>query len=121
MATNLFDALNWVLKNKKEEPSDLKVYPFLFNRWLSMVDNDTINIINSTTNRWLLKNKDFPFVDFYRAVLPKNNERINYIKKEAVSTSKDSDVTQIAENMELSTREIIFLQKSLEDLKQLTN
>jgi hypothetical protein len=121
--TNLFGVINWVLKNSKYKPSNFNVYHFIFNRWLSMVDSDTVNIINATTNRWMFKVSDFPFVDFYRIVLPKCTKKIDYIKKEtsAIDDDIDNEIIQISENMELSSREILFLQKALEDLKTPTN
>lgn len=120
---NLFSVINWVLKNSKYKPSNFNVYYFIFNRWLSMVDSDTVNIINATTNRWMFKVSDFPFVNFYRILLPKCTKKINYIKKETATVDDDVDVEiiKISENMELSSREILFLEKALEDLKGDTN
>lgn len=120
---NLFSVINWVLKNSKYKPSNFNVYYFIFNRWLSMVDSDTVNIINATTNRWMFKVSDFPFVNFYRILLPKCTKKINYIKKETSTVDDDVDVEiiKISENMELSSREILFLEKALEDLKGDTN
>ena len=120
---NLFSVINWVLKNSKYKPSNFNVYYFIFNRWLSMVDSDTVNIINATTNRWMFKVSDFPFVNFYRILLPKCKKKINYIKKETATVDDDVDVEiiKISENMELSSREILFLEKALEDLKGDTN
>lgn len=121
--SSLFDVINWVLKNSKNKPSNFNVHYFIFNRWLSMANSDTINIINSTTNRWMFKISDFPFVNFYRILLPKHNKKINYIKKEKeiVDGDANTEIIQLSENMELSNREIIFLEKALEDLKEDTN
>ena len=116
MKNNLFDNLYWVLKTKNKQPSDKTVFPFIFNRWLSMSSPDIANILNLTANRWLKNIKDFPIVDFYRSVLPKCNNKLTYIKKTPSSDVLD-DIKHISNNMELSTKEIIFLEKALDNLK----
>lgn len=112
---DLFDVLNWVLKNNNKEPSQKNVSCFMLNRWLSMSSIDNANIVNSTFNRWLLKKINLPYVNFFRCILPTTKKQIQYIKKQNNLDTMD-DITHISNNMELSTREIIFLEKSLADL-----
>jgi len=112
---NLFLNLDWVLKNNKEEPLDKNVSYFVFNRWISMSNVDNSNIVNLTTNRWMTKILDFPFLNFYKIILSKKKGDLKYIKKQ-----NDQDIpvelNMISNNMEMSKREIIFLEKALADL-----
>jgi len=116
MATDnsLFDTLNWILK-KYKKPEIVFGSNFMLNRWLSMSNNQTAQIINSTGNRWIKVLKDFQISKFYHVLLPKTNGRISYIKKKT-KKENDKDYKTIAENMELSTKDIIFLENALEDL-----
>lgn len=114
---DLFDVLNWVLKNTKKEPLQKNVSCFILNRWLSMSSVDNANIVNSTFNRWLLKKMILPYVDFFRYILPTTKKKIQYIKKEN-NLDNINDLYHISNNMELSMREIIFLEKSLADLNK---
>lgn len=117
---DLFDVLNWVLKNTNKEPSQKNVSCFILNRWLSMSSLDNANIVNSTFNRWLLKKMNLPYVNFFRCILPTTKKQIQYIKKQNNLDNID-DINHISNNMELSTREIIFLEKSLADLNSSCN
>jgi hypothetical protein len=111
---NLFDTLNWILK-KNKKPQNKFESNFMLNRWLSMSNNQIAQIINSTGNRWIKVLKDFQISKFYYIILPKNNDRISYIKKKT-KQENDKDYKIIAENMELSTKDIVFLENALEDL-----
>lgn len=117
MSNSIFDVLNWVFKTKKEKPDGFSVSTYVLNRWISMASEDCCNIVNLTLNRWCLKNQKIPAMEFYRAILPKNNRRINYIKKtKAQKDLTEDDIKSLAENVELSTKEIKFLEAQLEHL-----
>jgi hypothetical protein len=112
---NLFVNLDWVLKKNKEEPNDKNVSGFIFNRWISMSNTDNSNIVNLTTNRWMAKILDFPFLNFYKIILSKKKGDLKYIKKQ---NNPDTliELNMISNNMEISKREIIFLEKALANL-----
>lgn len=116
----LFDTVNWVLKNTNKEPSQKNVSCFILNRWLSMSSKDNANIVNSTCNRWILKKLNIPYINFFRCILPKTKDKISYIKKQN-SIDTMEDITHISNNMELSKKEIIFLEKSLAELNNRCN
>lgn len=120
MSTNntLFDTLNWILK-KSKKPETLFESNFMLNRWLSMTDKETADIVNSTGNRWIKTLKDLKIAKFYYTILPKNNKRISYIKKKT-KEENDNSYKIIADNMELSTKDIIFLENALEDLNKVS-
>jgi hypothetical protein len=112
---NLFLNLDWVLKKNKEEPIDKNVSYFVFNRWISMSNVDNLNIVNLTTNRWMTKILDFPFLNFYKIILSKKKVDMKYIKKQS-NQEIPVELNMISNNMEMSKREIIFLEKALADL-----
>lgn len=113
---NLFDTLNWILK-KNKKPEVLFESNFMLNRWLTMVDKETAQIVNSTGNRWIKVLKDFKISKFYYMILPQTNKRMNYIKRKTKEES-NNDYKILAENLELSTKDIIFLENALEDLNK---
>mgnify|MGYP003342033239 CR=1 FL=1 len=120
---DLFVYLDWILKKPIKEPL-LQNTPSIFitNRWLSMLDLNTANIVNVTFNRWI-KNKFFSsdnFIagKFYKTVLPKTSKRIFYIKKENKEKySSQEDESCLAKNLELSQREIQMYNQTLDYLK----
>jgi len=120
LTDNLFLNLDWVLKKNKEEPTDKNVSAFIFNRWISMSYVDNSNILNITTNRWMIKLLDFPFLNFYKIILSKKKGDIKYIKKQN-NQEIPVDINMISNNMEISKREIIFLEKALADLTTYSN
>jgi hypothetical protein len=120
LTDNLFLNLDWVLKKNKEEPTDKNVSAFIFNRWISMSNVDNSNILNITTNRWMIKLLDFPFLNFYKIILSKKKGDIKYIKKQN-NQEIPVDINMISNNMEISKREIIFLEKALADLTTYSN
>jgi hypothetical protein len=117
---NIFDTLNWILKNnKKDLIQDGDANPFIINRWLSMIDSSTSKIINITTNRWLRsENYDFNvFVKFNRCLVNKTTKKISYIKKTKQEETDKSLIEMYSKNMELSKREI----EENEKMKKLLN
>lgn len=120
MATdNIFKFLDWVLKKKSVEPIDEKaVKIYMVNRWISMLDKDLANIVNMTINRWNHSNDSDDFLNqcrFYKTVLPKNTNKIQYIKKPNEEIL-DDDIDLQMNNMEISKREILIYRKLLAQL-----
>lgn len=115
---NIFQCIDFVLKKTKVDLSDINFKNFyIFNRWLSMSNNDICKIINATTNRWLFKNSTVDILKFYRILLPKINKNISYIKKEnKVKDIDQKDIVTIANNYELSTREIEMYEETIDFL-----
>lgn len=84
----IFDFINNILfiKNpyKAQNVEDIKVYNnFLVNRWVSMCDGESANLINETTNKkdYLGNDKEMQYKMLLN-IIPKNKyRRIDYIKK----------------------------------------
>jgi hypothetical protein len=112
---NLFDFLDYVLKNSDKLPKDYKPPTFLINRWISMANPAFAKIINLTTNRWCIHNLEFDIAKLYRTVLPKYGKRISYIKKDSKEKDYDEDLNT-ALLMECSQREINLFKETLADL-----
>lgn len=112
---NLFDILNWILKSKKDLPENTFQSNFILNRWLSMASPEIAQIVNVTGNRWSKNIKDFSMLNFYHSVLPKFTKKIQYIKK-GQKNIENENLKMLAENMEISTKDVLFLEKSLEEM-----
>ena len=85
-----------------------------------MSDPSVASIVNSTGNRWsgnnlIARNVDF-ISKFYFKILPKINNKINYIKKPE-KKDNDQDLLELASNLERSTRELEILNRALDNLK----
>jgi len=115
----LWDTLNWVLKGKKNKPTDIFSSSYVLNRWLSMTNSNIANIINITGNRWCKIRNEISLIDFYHQVLPKFASKIQYIKKNTTESDFEN-IKEISNALERSTKEIIFLEKGLEELKNLS-
>jgi hypothetical protein len=118
---SLFDCLNWILKKTVKDLSSIQLpSSFMVNRWLSMVDSSTSQIVNATTNRWINKSesyKDSLFLSqFYRALLPKYNGKINYIKKKQKEVLDREDLN-LSNQMQMSQREIDLYNQTLDEIK----
>jgi len=111
---NIFNYLSNILFTKKDkelktldQQSDYQ--PFLINRWCSMLNKQTCQIVNTTTNTMyqVFENKTDHY-KFLHYVIPRERfKRINYIKKiKPEKQQQDDDTKLIAKNMQLSTREI---------------
>lgn len=118
---SLFVYLDWILKKKSRGNGDHKpVSPFIANRWLSMVDPTVAQMVNATANRWLMTKSpilmDSEFIgSFFRAIFPKINKRIFYIKK-PTKQKQSTDYSNIAAMMELSIKEIENYEKTLAEI-----
>lgn len=120
---SLFVYLDWILKKKSRGNGDQSpVSPFIVNRWLSMSDPMIAQMVNATTNRWLLTKSqslsDTDFIGkFFRTIFPKITRKITYIKKSAKEKASE-DYSNVAYSMEFSTKEIEMYEKTLAELKQ---
>lgn len=114
MNNSIFDVINWIFKTSTKQPNWENISPYIVNRWISMASNDFCNVINLTSNRWLVKNQNIPYFKFYKQILPKHKRKITYIKKTKFEEMNLENIKDIANNKELSCREIIFLEKQLE-------
>lgn len=121
---DLFPYLNWILKKSSKTPEEHSIPSiFITNRWLSMADNSLAQIVNVTFNRWMYKTplskENFLAGKFYKTLLPKISCKLSYIKKaSSKSKEEDSDANIIANNMELSQREINLYNSTLEQLNK---
>jgi len=112
---NLFDFINYVLKNSNNHLKNYKPPIFLINRWLSMATPSFVKILNLTTNKWCTNINDFDISKFYRTVLPKYGKKISYIKKNIKEKELQEDVN-MAFIMECSQREIDSFNQTLAEL-----
>lgn len=112
---NLFDTLNWILKKDKKEPVSILESNFILNRWLSMVTPEIAQIINITGNRWNKNITNFSMAKFYKSILPKNSDQIFYIKRKK-EEKEIENIEEMANSFELSRKELIFFENTLEDL-----
>ena len=84
----IFDYINNILFLKKpynpQNVEDIKVYNnFLVNRWISMCDGESANLINETANKkdYLGNDREMHYKMLLN-IIPKNKyKRIDYIKK----------------------------------------
>ena len=109
---NLFNVLNWILKKQNSDVEDTPTSFYILNRWISMVDNTSAMLINSSVNRWILKNNsfsnDFYIVKFLRKSVPKSFKKINYIKKIKITDPEKEDenfISEMSSNLEISQAE----------------
>jgi hypothetical protein len=118
----LFPLLDWILKKKGKLPVDSTLPGvFLINRWLSMSEGSVAQIVNATSNRWINKTElgkdNLSISKFFNVVLPKSFKRITYIKK-STKESHLEDVSNVANAMECSIKEVEFYNRTLAELKQ---
>jgi len=123
MDNNIFDIIDFVLKKKNIDVEKHSIKNFyIINRWLSMSDPSICFIINSITNRWILKNQNINLLKFYRTFLPKTVKNIKYIKKNNKNKDKENqDYRKIASNYELSIKEIESYEDMLDFLNKKNN
>lgn len=119
----LFDHLKNILYQKEAEvlEDDNDFVPFLIQRWLSMHSPEVAYIVNETTNRyWMAFAEKQDWYNMMMAQIPKVRFRkLNYIKKPKDENNKEDDIiNRIAENMEISRREVaLYLEKEKVDKK----
>lgn len=115
----IFDYLADILVKKKGNLPVEEYVPFLINRWLSFSSSGACTALNETVNSYGNIDKNIHY-KLLVAAFPKlkSMPRINYIKKtKTEKTEEDNKVDLLANNMELSRREI----KQMLDLKQQNN
>ena len=124
---NIFNYLSNILFTKKDkelktldQQSDYQ--PFLINRWCSMLNKQTCQIVNTTTNTMyqVFENKTDHY-KFLHYIVPRERfKRINYIKKnkEKLKTNDETidNITRLAKNLQLSKRETKMYINQLEQL-----
>jgi len=111
-----FKYLNWILKTDKNKPEIPRNSLFMTNRWLSMTSKPIAQIVNSTTNKWNIDDESITS-KILHCIIPKNNKKINYIKKSSQEDEENIDnLENICNSMNLSKREIKMYEKTLEDL-----
>ena len=111
----MFDYLNKVLyKTKAPDTSNInesdEFVPYMVQRWSSMYSPQVAVLINETSNRhWsVLSDKEMWFNYMHGVVPPCKFKRVSYIKKkkeEKVQTKKET-LNKVANNLEISSREI---------------
>lgn len=112
----IFDYINDVLVFKKGNlldnvDNEIAFNAYLVNRWISMYSPQYCTIINNTSNRLypIFETKQDQY-QFLVNILPQTyRKRINYIKKkkdDPAKTNHASTVSKLAQNVELSEREI---------------
>ena len=120
----IFDFINDILYHKRGDLLDNiehegQYNSYMVNRWISMYSPQHATLVNLTSNRLYsaLSTKESSY-KFLLNVMPKSNpRRIMYVKKKKVDkTEETDDVTLLANNLELSKREINDYIKQL-DLK----
>ena len=90
---------------------------YMMCRWLSMHSPEVVKIVNDTAN-WLypiFNTKEESYKFLYNVIPHQNFRRINYIKKNKKKSDKkdESIVDIIAQNMEISKREVNLYVKQL--------
>lgn len=119
----LFDYLSNILYDKQKEllEEDNEFVPFLIQRWLSMHSGEVAYILNETTNRyWGAMGDKQDWYNMFITQLPKVKfKKLQYIKKPKETNNKDEDtIKRLAENMELSQREVrLYLERQTIDKK----
>lgn len=120
----IFDHISSILYKKKdslENEEDEKEYsPYMINKWLSMYSPQMATVINKTSNKYyaILEDK-FLHHKFLKSILPKMKwEKIEYIKKDKKKTpaKKEQEINNtalLAQSLEISEREVKYLQENL--------
>lgn len=112
---NFFQLQNKLFYSKKSDPGILDLegeqsfVPFLLNRWLSFYSKDTVNFTNETLNKFhsLFDDKQKTYKLYYYLIPRLKFKRIQYIKKKKKTPDEeDVDLALIANNKQISVREL---------------
>jgi len=112
---NFFQLQNKLFYSKKSDPGILDLegeqsfVPFLLNRWLSFYSKDTVNFTNETLNKFhtLFDDKQKAYKLYYYLIPRLKFKRIQYIKKKKKTLDEeDVDLALIANNKQISVREL---------------
>lgn len=110
----MFNLLNKILfktKQNIEASEKEEVQLFLIQRWCSMYSAELCNLLNQTSNKhWPVLQDGNEWIEYLHCVIPRSKyKHIAYIKKkkspDEVQKTK-ADVQKIANNLELSSREL---------------
>ena len=123
---NIFNYLSNILFTKKEpslktldQQSDYQ--PFLVNRWCSMLNKQTCNLINNTANIMfqVFENKQDHYKLLHYIIPRERFKRINYIKKHKPRDEYMDIIIKLAKKLEISTREInVYIKQANIDLSK---
>ena len=109
LSVTIFDYLKDILVDKKGNlPLDAYA-PYLVTRWLSFLNPTVASFVNEVNTQVLLEDKELHYKTMI-TLFPKMKfaPKINYIKKTKEEESeKDSRVSILANNYEISEREIL--------------
>ncbi len=119
----IFDYLKDILVDKKGDLLLDEYVPFLTSRWLSFINPTVAETLNHFNSKVLLENKELHYKTML-ALFPKTASipKIIYFKKikeQKEKPEEDINLTKLdvmSSNLELSKREIIELQNSLNEL-----
>lgn len=112
---NVFDFINNILFDKKEQPNETQdeeseFNGYMVNRWISMYSPSMSIIVNNSTN-WLYSifQTKQEYYKFLLKIIPQVRRRyIRYIKKVKIDDHDreevDANITLLATNLELSKR-----------------
>lgn len=120
----MFNYLNNILykttKHTFSLQEDSEFQPFLIQRWCSMYSSDLCYFLNETINRYwtVLDSKNDWYCMFYTITPKCSFKKITYIKKskKELAQKEKEFIQKIANNLEISTREVISYIKD-NDLK----
>ena len=112
----VFDYLKDIIVTKRGDLILDQYSPFLINRFLSFINPTVCSAINQFNSKGLLEDKELHYKTMI-AMFPKMKyvPKINYIKKvkEDEQTEEDVRIKILAENYEISQREVLLLMNGL--------
>ena len=112
----LFEYLKAITSTKKDNLSLEEYVPYLINRWLTFGITSSTTALNETVN--CLGNLDKPFhFKLLLSLFPKHNRlpKFQYIKKpKKENETNDTNIKLLSQSLELSTKEIKELIKTVE-------
>ncbi len=114
----IFDYFKTIIVTKKEECQLDQYVPFLVTRWLSFINPTICSCLNIINKQVFLESKELHYKTLL-CLFPKMKytPRINYVKKvKEEKTEENKQVKILAEQFELSTREIESLMESKQNL-----
>ena len=114
----IFDYFKTIIVTKKEEEQLDQYVPFLITRWLSFINPTICMCLNVANRQVFLESKELHY-KLLISLFPKMKytPRINYVKKvKQEKHEENKQVRVLAEQFELSTKEIQRLLQAKEEL-----
>ena len=111
----IFDYLKDIIVTKRGDLLIDQYVPFLVNRWLSFINPEVCQAINSFNSKILLENKEMHYKTMV-AMFPKMKycPKLSYIKKvKEDNKEEDKRIKVVAQNFEISEREAALLLNEL--------